>query len=160
MMTSPNGSPSLRPVTRSFDVFFDLRSNKRLSKQSGRSWFETPLCPLLLHNLSNSQIPQCTYPIPHKCTVQNRNVYILLKLVSCGYRKGALWDFFRLVYWKHTALFNGFEIRSHLQLYLGSQHIPLHPGTYWLTRATPIIHQLTSSAGVRPGDGETHDLFR
>ena len=35
--------PSQRPVTRSFDVFFDLRLNKRLSKQSGRRWIETPL---------------------------------------------------------------------------------------------------------------------
>ena len=26
--------PSLRPVTRSFDVFIDLRRNKRLSEQS------------------------------------------------------------------------------------------------------------------------------
>ena len=26
--------PAQRPVTRSFDVFFDLRPNKRLSKQS------------------------------------------------------------------------------------------------------------------------------
>ena len=34
--------PSHRPVTRSFDVFFDLRLNKRLGKQSSRRWFETP----------------------------------------------------------------------------------------------------------------------
>ena len=34
--------PSQRPVMRSFDVFFDLRLNKRLSKQSGSWWFETP----------------------------------------------------------------------------------------------------------------------
>ena len=34
--------PSQRPVTRSFDVFFDLRPNKRLSKLSRRRWFETP----------------------------------------------------------------------------------------------------------------------
>ena len=34
--------PSQRPVTRSFDVFFDLRSNKRLTKQSWGWWFETP----------------------------------------------------------------------------------------------------------------------
>ena len=33
---------SQRPVTRSFDLFFDLRMNKRLSKQSRRRWFETP----------------------------------------------------------------------------------------------------------------------
>ena len=34
--------PSQRPVTRSFDVFVDLRLHKRLSKQSRRRWFETP----------------------------------------------------------------------------------------------------------------------
>ena len=59
MMTSSNGkilrvtglcagnSPvtgdfsSQRPVTQSFDVYFDLRLNKRLSKQSWGWWFET-----------------------------------------------------------------------------------------------------------------------
>ena len=40
------GFPSQRPVTRSFDVFFDLRLNKRLSEPSWRRWFETPPCPL------------------------------------------------------------------------------------------------------------------
>ena len=34
--------PSQRPVTRSFDVIFDLRLNKLLSKQSWGWWFETP----------------------------------------------------------------------------------------------------------------------
>ena len=41
--------PSQRPVTRSFDGFFDLRLNKRLSKQSRRWWFETSSCPLWRH---------------------------------------------------------------------------------------------------------------
>ena len=35
--------PAQRPVTRRFDVFFDQRLNKRLSKQSWGWWFETPL---------------------------------------------------------------------------------------------------------------------
>ena len=35
---------SQRPVTRSFDIFFDLRLNKRLSKQLRHRWFETPSC--------------------------------------------------------------------------------------------------------------------
>ena len=66
MMTSSNGNifrvtsplwgnspvigefPPQKPVTQSFDVFFDLRLNK-LSKQSWGWWFETPLCPLLRH---------------------------------------------------------------------------------------------------------------
>ena len=34
--------PAQRPVTRSFGVFFDLRLNKRLSKQSWGWWFEKP----------------------------------------------------------------------------------------------------------------------
>ena len=53
MMTPSNGNifrvtghlcgefPAQRPVTWSFDVFFDLRLNKRLSKQSWGWWFET-----------------------------------------------------------------------------------------------------------------------
>ena len=41
--------PTQRPVTRSFDVFFDLRLNKRLSKQSWDWWFETLSCPLWRH---------------------------------------------------------------------------------------------------------------
>ena len=64
MMTSSNGNifrvtgplcgeftglgefPTQRPVTRSFDVFFDLSLNKRLSKQPWGWCFETPSCPL------------------------------------------------------------------------------------------------------------------
>ena len=38
--------PTQRPVTRNFDVFFDLRLNKQLSKQSWGWWFETPSCSL------------------------------------------------------------------------------------------------------------------
>ena len=38
--------PSQRPVTRSFDIFFDLSMNKRLSKQLWGWWFETPSCSL------------------------------------------------------------------------------------------------------------------
>ena len=41
--------PSQRPVTRSFDVFFDVRLNKRLSKQSWCWWFETPSRSLCRH---------------------------------------------------------------------------------------------------------------
>ena len=32
-LPDPGEFPAQRPVTRSFDVFFDLRLNKRLSKQ-------------------------------------------------------------------------------------------------------------------------------
>ena len=41
--------PTQRSVTRCFNVFFDLRQNKRLSKQWWGWWFETPSCPLWYH---------------------------------------------------------------------------------------------------------------
>ena len=46
----PGEFPTQRPVTRSFDVYFDLRLNKRLCKQSWGWWFETLLCPLWRHS--------------------------------------------------------------------------------------------------------------
>ena len=41
--------PTQRPVTRSFGVFFDLRLNRRLSKQSWGWLSETPSYPLWRH---------------------------------------------------------------------------------------------------------------
>ena len=41
--------PTQRPVTQSFDIFFDLHLNKRLSEQSWGWWFETLSCPLWCH---------------------------------------------------------------------------------------------------------------
>ena len=47
--TGPRWIPAQRPVTRSFDVFFDLHPNKRLSKQWWGWWFDTPSYPLCRH---------------------------------------------------------------------------------------------------------------
>ena len=48
--TGPGEFPTQRQVTRSFDVYFDLRLNKRLCKQSWDWWFETLFCPLWRHS--------------------------------------------------------------------------------------------------------------
>ena len=45
----PGEFPAQRPVTRSFDVFFDLRLNKPLGKQWWGWWFETLWHPLWRH---------------------------------------------------------------------------------------------------------------
>ena len=47
--TGPGEFPTQRPVTRSFDVFFHLRLNKRLSKQPWGWWFETLYWSLWRH---------------------------------------------------------------------------------------------------------------
>ena len=60
---SPVNSPHTeRPVTRSCDLFFNLRLNNRLSKQSRRRWSETPTrsfwchCNVLGRNEFNMRI--------------------------------------------------------------------------------------------------------
>ena len=50
--------PTQWPVTRSFDVFFDLHPNKRLSKQFCGWWFVTPSHPLWRHFNESVWIPQ------------------------------------------------------------------------------------------------------
>ena len=49
----PGEFPAQRSVTRSFDVFFDLRPNKRLSKQLWNWWIYTPSCPSWRHCNAN-----------------------------------------------------------------------------------------------------------
>ena len=54
--------PAQRQVTWSFEVFFDMRLNKRLSKQSQGWWFETFSRPLWRHcdvEQCNGRINSC-----------------------------------------------------------------------------------------------------
>ena len=95
MMTSSNGNifrvtghlcgefPAQRPVTQSFDVFFDLRPNKRLSKHWRGWWFETPSCPLCRHCNEmcwlcriNCSLPSEVYQVPakHRVLITNANI--------------------------------------------------------------------------------------
>ena len=53
---------SPRPVTGSFDIFFDLCLNKRLSKHSWGWWFETLSCPLWHH--CNASLISLIIPSP------------------------------------------------------------------------------------------------
>ena len=59
----PGELPAQRPVTRSFDVFFDLRLNKRLSKQSRGWWFETPSRPLWRHRNAITYCAKISWPL-------------------------------------------------------------------------------------------------
>ena len=54
--------PAQRPVTRTFDVFFDLRLNERLSKQSWGWCFETPSRPLWRHSNEKEISPWRSLP--------------------------------------------------------------------------------------------------
>ena len=57
--------PTQRPVTRSFDVYFDLRPDKRLSKQLWGWWFETLSHSLWRHrNVYNNGLPSVSVKRP------------------------------------------------------------------------------------------------
>ena len=93
MMTSSNGNifallaicagnspvtgefPVQRLVTRSFDVFFDLRLDIRLSKQSWDWWFETLSCPLWRQcNVSMKWTPFLRHVDLHLPNYRSRNM--------------------------------------------------------------------------------------
>ena len=65
--TGPREFPAQRPVTRRFDVFFDLLPNKRCSKQRWGWWIETPSRSLWRH-----------------CNVRLWHGLIITTMVFCG----------------------------------------------------------------------------
>ena len=75
-----------RPATRSFGVFFDLRLNKRLSKQSCGWWFETLSRPSWRH-----------------CNERRHfQMHILDKCVSYNWTEH--WSSIKLIHWGQRAL--------------------------------------------------------
>ena len=83
--------PSQRPVAWSFDVYFDLRLNKRLSKQLKHWWLEMPLCSLWCHcngspssgNWVNIGSGNDLLPVRHQATIwtnsESLNQLVILK---------------------------------------------------------------------------------
>ena len=76
--------PAQRPVTRRLDVFYDLRLNKRLSKQSWGWWFETPSRPLwrncnvlCFYPISTLELPSIYYTTMHNLVPLHNPQYII-----------------------------------------------------------------------------------
>ena len=76
--------PAQRPVTRSFDVFSDLRLIQQLSQQSRRWWFETPSRPLWRH-CNGIVITVTSYE--HHGVSNHRQPYRLRPTVWAGFCK-------------------------------------------------------------------------
>ena len=73
--------PAQRPVTLSFDVFFDLRLNKRLCEQSWGWWFETPSHPLWRHRNAYGQ--KLLYCQSLRTLCVRRNISSHMRLLLC-----------------------------------------------------------------------------
>ena len=79
---SPVNFPAQRPVIRSFGVFFDLRPNEQLSKQSWGWWFETPSRLLWRHCTSHSKVStvQALMCVCYTCG------YLSISAMTCSIR--------------------------------------------------------------------------
>ena len=102
--TGPGEFPTQWPVTRSFDVFFDLRLNKRLSEQPWGWWFETPSwslwrqCNGLSFQLFNDSFARIIlYQLHWIIYVKKFHEYTGLFL-SLGYKQSRYWSCKRDMY--------------------------------------------------------------
>ena len=138
MMTSSNGNifsvtgplcgeftgefPAHRPVTRSFDVFFDMCLNTRLSKQSWGWWFETQSRQLWRHcNVLNIKFCQWRGK-------PNLNSVLKIHVLNC-----IKWIFFA-EFIRNTKQHVRFQIRitycAGLTRFLSDEAFP-HAYNYW-----------------------------
>ena len=120
--------PAQRPVTWSFDVFFDLRLNKQLIKQWRWWWFETPSRSLWRHCIDHaSNCLSCRkisiyvqyYHVQGKTGPSNKNIRLFIKKIS------AVISFLRKCYkqkkWKiqnqrYVANFSDTNLQNHFDL--------------------------------------------
>ena len=125
--------PAQRPVTRSFDVFFDLRLNKRLSKQSWGWWFETLSHPLWRHR------NELLGPILRPVHVRDQRMKGLVFLNSLDPGKFE-WNF-RYVIFKQILVIDGWGISCEIALIWKSLDFPDDQSTLvqvmaWCRQAT------------------------
>ena len=103
-----------RPVTRSFDAFFDLRLNKRLSKQSWGWGFETLSRPLWRH---------CNVPFHRKTkTIRSRNNTHVFTHAKQAFNLISCVRFQRIicVIWRHQRGKKGNRITRHERWWRGA----------------------------------------
>ena len=84
--TGPDEFPAQRPVTPSFDVFFDLGLNKRLSKQSWGWWFETVSRPLWRHSSVDTLCVSISATIMWHIYMMSRMTFVQHPMSSNDYK--------------------------------------------------------------------------
>ena len=93
--------PAQMPVTRSFDVFFDLRLTKRLNNQSRSRWFGTPSGSLWRHcNVANLTPLSCSKYLrkkdPLSLSIDSQHQHVLSCLMDIFYgRNVSPWAFIK-----------------------------------------------------------------
>ena len=117
----PGEFPTKRPVTRSFDVFFDLRMNKRLSKQWWGWWFQTLSCPLWRHRngiIGYRQLHHTVKQMKQPDTNRRGNHMPLDNLMPCVPSVNSTDGFRMTINWLATEVETTCEIDNIPQLHL------------------------------------------
>ena len=119
----PGEFPTQRPVTRSFDVFFDLRPNKqRLSTQSWGWLLKTLSHPLWRHRNDFGG----DLSLENKCVIDSLLIAMQLRLMlSEKWEPGKFRKYRKISYMRRTKIQNLYESRLVWQLFLPN---PLKPG--------------------------------
>ena len=135
--------PAQRPVTRNFDVFVNLRLNKRLSKELWGWWFETPSHPLWCQ----CYVSRITSVIPD----WNFNEYALnfihkikcyMKWKTCSLRP----DEFMLE--SHAIIINRIVlIVNWVETLRGNKYIPIHVWSNYESQAHKFTYMVWQTLG-------------
>ena len=153
--------PAQRPVTRSFDVFFDLRLNKRLSKQSWGWWFKTLSRPIWRHrnvviHVLTSETIQTKLPLKlgHGCLITSQCFTWLIIDVHKYTRYLFIWVAIACLLSQYGCFRVGHYLIScffYLALFLTVSYImlwndmSLMTGIWQHHRSAPIIKRINSS---------------
>ena len=131
--------PTHRPVTRSFDGFFDLRLNKRLRKQWWGWWFETPSRPLWRHC---NEYQVCCFPGDLRSQDNSRNdidlVYGEFPIVCAG-RVMVEFNIFIFIWgssWSMTRVYN-YETEAENEI--NESNLKLYKTTTHITSSAPVL---------------------
>ena len=138
--SATGGFPTQRPVTRSFDVFFDMRLDQRLSTQCRRRWFETPSRSLWRQYNALGQW--------HGCSVPNQiNLNLSVKPLLLSFWKGGpsllgLYLVFFLIvvtWWRHQME----TFSALLAIVAGNSSVPIEfPAQRPVTRSFDVSFDL------------------
>ena len=111
----PGEFPAQRPVTRTFDAFFDLHLNKRLSKQSWGWWFETLSHPLWRHCNAFLCLPYAIFVNTiHKNDILQSNSNCITEHIICKYTYLLILIWYD--FWGAALLERHLEITAHYRI--------------------------------------------
>ena len=128
----PSEFPTQMPVTRSFDVFFDLRLNKRLSKQWWGWWFETL-----------SSLFALSFPFGP----ENFLLFHVLKILKMSFGPASSETLMQRLYRAHCDVNLMTDLKySHLQGFKVTSHLAGH-------------HQCNSKYGLNPSYDQVMGIF-